>query len=115
MNRLQNRLAGAYFRFFSTNSYGYSPSNERKSVVDQSIFRFDPQSPTHSWNESIHVVCQSLEQTLTSQVDGLLRRHQLKSLHNHCSTGMIFCCGNNKSIFCACCTQATYANQLKGT
>jgi len=42
MNRLQNRLAGSYFRSFSTNSYGYSPSNDRKSALDQSIFRFDP-------------------------------------------------------------------------
>ncbi len=48
MHRLQNRLAGAYFRSFSTNSYGCSPANERKFVLDQSIFRFDPQSPTGS-------------------------------------------------------------------
>jgi len=34
MNLLQNRLAGAYFRSFSTDSYGYSPANERKSVID---------------------------------------------------------------------------------
>ncbi|GEM_PF-6967179 len=41
INRLQNRLAGAYFRSFSTNSYGYSPSSVRKPDLDQSIFRFN--------------------------------------------------------------------------
>jgi len=42
MNLLQNHLIGSYSRPFSTNSYGYSLSNGRKSVLDQLIFRDDP-------------------------------------------------------------------------
>ncbi len=41
MNLLQNHLIGIYFRPFSTNSYGYSLSNGRKSVLNQLIFRDD--------------------------------------------------------------------------
>jgi hypothetical protein len=36
----------------STNSYGYSLSNDRTSGLDQLISHNDPESPTGSWNLS---------------------------------------------------------------
>lgn len=46
MNLLRIRLIGLYLRSFSTNSYGYSLSNDHKSFLEQPISRDDPQSST---------------------------------------------------------------------
>ena len=48
MSRLQIRLFGPDFSFFSAHSYGYEPSNELKSVLNHPNFRFGPYSPTVS-------------------------------------------------------------------
>ena len=44
MRRLQIRLFGPDFSFFSAHSYGYELSNERKSVRKLPDFRFCQQS-----------------------------------------------------------------------
>ena len=49
MRWLQIRLFGPYFSSFSAHSYGYEPSNELKSVLKHPNFRFNPDSPTASW------------------------------------------------------------------
>jgi len=46
MSRLQLRLFGSYFSAFSVHSYGYEPSNELQSVLNQPNFRFVPYRPT---------------------------------------------------------------------
>ena len=48
MSQLQIQLFGPYFSSFSAHSYSYEPSNELKSVLKQSNFRFGPYSPTGS-------------------------------------------------------------------
>jgi len=48
MIRLQSRLCGPYFSSFLAHSYCYEPSNELKSVLKHSNFRFGPYSPTDS-------------------------------------------------------------------
>ena len=45
MSRLQIRLFGSYFSFFSVHSYGYEPSNELKSDLNHADFRFVPYRP----------------------------------------------------------------------
>ena len=44
-DRLQTQLFGPYFSSFLPHSYGYEPSNERKSVLKHPNFRFSSDSP----------------------------------------------------------------------